>query len=65
MLMRLVRAIVVAVLVFLGCILLAMILGVTNVSFLEVIGEWLNRFAAVLGVLAGIWHFLGGRFPPW
>ena len=65
MLMRALRAILWAVIVFLGCVLVAAILGVTNVPLLEAIGAFLARFAAVIGVLAGVYHFLGGRFPPW
>lgn len=60
MITRIVRAALVAVVVGLVCLLLGSLLGVTNVAPLEVIGGWLVRFCWVLGVLAGVWHFLGG-----
>ncbi len=65
MIVRLARALIVAVVVFLICILVASVLGVTNVPILEAIADFLSRFAAVLGVLAGVYHFLGGKMPPW
>lgn len=65
MIQRIVRAVIVAVVVFLVCILVATVLGVTNVELLEAIGGFLARFAVVLGVLAGVYHFLGGKMPPW
>ena len=65
MIVRLARALLWAAAVYVVCILVAMILGVTNVVILEVIGAWLGRFAVFLGVLAGVYHFLGGKMPPW
>ena len=63
MLMRLARAVIVAVVVFLVCILLALILGALNVPLLDAIAAFLDRFAMVIGVLAGVYHFLGGKTP--
>jgi len=60
MLMRLVYATAVAVLVYLACILLGMILTGLNVPIASTIGGFLTEFAVVIGVLAGLWHFLGG-----
>lgn len=65
MLMRIVWAVIVAVVVFLVCILVAIILATTNVPVLNAIAGFLDRFATVFGVLAGVYHFLGGKFPPW
>lgn len=62
MIVRLTRAIVLAVIVGLLCLLLGSLLGVTSVAPLEVIGGWLARFCWVLGVLAGVYQFLGGRW---
>lgn len=58
---RVVRAVIVAVVVGLICYLVGALLGVTNVAPLEVVGGFLVRFCWVLGLLAGVWYFLGGR----
>jgi len=60
MLMRLLSATVVAVVVYLVCILLGMILSGLNVPIASTVGGFLTQFAVVIGVLAGLWHFLGG-----
>lgn len=63
MLMRLVAATVVAIVVYLACILLGAILGSLNVPIADTVGGFLTRFAVVIGVLAGLWHFAGAGFP--
>jgi hypothetical protein len=60
MLMRLVAATVVAVIVYLACILLGAILGSLGVPIATTVGGFLTQFAVVIGVLAGLWHFAGG-----
>ena len=60
MLIRILRAAIVAVVVYLVVILLAMLLSALNLPVVEVVGEWLDRFAVVLAVLAFVWVFLGG-----
>jgi len=64
MLMRLVAATVVAIVVYLACILLGIILGGLNVPIASTIGGFLTAYAAVISVLAGLWHFVrGGGLP--
>lgn len=62
MLGKLVTAVVVAVVVTLACILLGAILITLKVDVAVTIGSWLKQYAAVLGVLAGLWHFFAGGF---
>ena len=64
MLSRLVLAVVVAVIVTLACVLLGGILVTLNVAVAVTIGEWLDKYSAVLGVLAGLWHFFAGSPNP-
>lgn len=60
MLSKLVLAVVVAVVVTLGCVLLGAILATLQVSVAVTIGHFLSQYSAVLGVLAGIaWYFSG------
>lgn len=64
MLMRVLAAVVVAALVYLGCILLGAVLGDLNIPIASTIGAFLTQFAVAIGVLAGLWYFLkGGGFP--
>lgn len=64
MLSKLVLAVVVAVVVTLGCILLGGILVTLEVSVAITIGRFLDNYAGVLGVLAGLWYFfMGNPFP--
>ena len=60
---RIGRAVIVAVVVGLLCLLLGSLLNVLGVPPATVVGGFLVRFCWVLGTLAGVWHFLGGRFP--
>ena len=62
---RLVIAVVVAVLVTLGCILVGGILVTLDVEIAVTIGEFLKKFSTVLGVLAGLYHFFAGGWTPW
>lgn len=65
MLRKLILAVVVAVIVTLGCALLGMILGTLEVKIAVTIGSWLTRYGAVLGVCAGLWWFFAGGFGSW
>lgn len=62
MLRRIVLAVVVGVVVFLGCILLGLLLNALTVSFAVTIGAFLTQWAGVIGLLAAIWHFFSGGF---
>ena len=62
MLRKLILAVVVAVVVTLACFLLGAILVNLKVDIAITIGEWLKQYGAVLGVLAGLWHFFNGGF---
>ena len=62
MLKKLILAVVVAVVVTLVCYLLGAILVSLTVQIAVTIGDWLKQYGAVLGVLAGLWHFFSGGF---
>ena len=66
MIRRIVMAVVVGVLVFLGCKLLGILLGALEVSFAVAIGAFFSQGAGVIGLLAAIWHFFAGSGTwPW
>lgn len=60
MLMKLVQAVVVAVVVTLACILLGTILLALNVEIATAVGDFLKKYSGAIGVLAGLWHFASG-----
>lgn len=62
MIRRIVLAVVVAVVVTLACILIGMLLGAINIAVAGVVGAFLTKYAAALGILAGLWHFFNGGF---
>jgi hypothetical protein len=62
MLKRIVLAVVVGVVVFLGCLLLGLLLNALTVSFAVTIGGFLTQWAGVIGLLAALWHFFSGGF---
>lgn len=57
MLRKLILAVVVAVIVTLGCYLLGAILITLKVDIAITIGNFLKSYGGVLGVVAGLWHF--------
>ena len=57
-----IKAVVVAVVVTLACILLGAILITLKVEVAVVVGQWFVSYAPILGVLAGLWQFATGRF---
>lgn len=61
---KLILSVVVAVITTLACILLGAILVALNVNVAVTIGDFLKDYAAVLGVLAGLWYFFAGS-PTW
>jgi hypothetical protein len=52
-----VLSVVVAVVVTLACILLGMILVTLKVAVAVTVGDFLQAYSAILGVLAGLWFF--------
>jgi hypothetical protein len=54
---RLVLAVIIAVVVTLACILLGGILVTLKVGIAVTVGDFLQSYGAVLGVLAGLWYF--------
>lgn len=61
MLSRLVLAVVVAVVVTLGCILVGGILATLNVDVAVTVGNFLKTYSGAFGVLAGLWYFFTGQ----
>lgn len=57
MFMKICFAIVVAVAVTLGCILVGGLLVASGVALLITIGKFLKDFDYLLGLLAGAWYF--------
>lgn len=62
MLARLVLAVVVAVVVGLVCLLVGSILVTLRVPIAVTVGEYLDAWGWVIGVLAGLWYFFSGGF---
>lgn len=61
MVTRVVLSIVVAIVVALVCILVGGILEAFNVNGLEQIGNFLQDYSTLIGVLAGVWFFFSKR----
>lgn len=61
MLMRLVAAVAVVIIVGLVCLLLGMVLGSLGIPPVEAIGDFLTRWAWVIGIAAGLLSFASGR----
>lgn len=60
MINRILAAVVVAVVVTLACILLGAILVALKVDIATTVGDFLKQYGAVIGVLAGLWHYVSG-----
>lgn len=54
------KSVVVAVVVTLACLLLGAILAALKVDVAVTVGDFLRQYSAVIGVLAGLWHFFTG-----
>jgi hypothetical protein len=57
---RLVLALVVAVIVWLVCFFIGGLLAMMNVPLAAYVGDFLQRYAVVLAVLAFLWAFIRG-----
>lgn len=62
---KLVLAAVVGAATGLACILIGMLLVSLNIPPIEAIGHFLNQWAWVIGVLAGLWYFFAGGGFSW
>lgn len=62
LLRKLVLAVVVGVVVTLACVLIGIVLAALRVSVAVSVGDFLQSYASVLGVLAAIWWFIRGGF---
>ena len=62
MISKLVLAVVVAVVVTLGCMLIGAILATLGIAIAVTVGNFLSTYAAAFGVLAGLWYFFSGGF---
>jgi hypothetical protein len=61
MIRRIVLAVLIAVIVTLGCTLLGTLLDSLTVAVAITIGDFLKAYAAVIGIIAGLWYFFAGR----
>lgn len=61
MLGRVVQSVVVAVVATLGCMLLGAILAALKVDVAVTVGNFVKVWAAVIGILAGLWFFFWGH----
>lgn len=62
MLSKLILSVIVAVVVTLVCLLVGAILVALKVEIAVTVGRFLESYGAVIGVLAGLWHFFSGGF---
>ena len=65
MIRKIALAVVVAMVVTLGCMLLGAILAALEIPIAVTIGNFLAAWGTVIGVLAGLWHFFGGGGFTW
>lgn len=66
MLGRIVLAVVVAIATFLGCVLVGGILVAFDIEIAVTVGDFLKKYATVIGFLAGLWYFFSGAsWAPW
>jgi hypothetical protein len=63
MLRKIVLAVIVAIVVTLGCIFLGDVLGTLKVDIAVTVGDFLKQWGSVIGILAGLWYFFAG--PSW
>lgn len=59
MLRNIISSVIIAVVVALGCILLGAVLDLLKVDIAIVIGLFLKTYGSVIGILAGLWYFIG------
>lgn len=64
MLSKIVLAVVVAVIVTLGCMLIGGILITLSVAVAVTVGQFLKDYGTVIGVLAGLWFFFSNASFP-
>ncbi len=50
-------SVVIAIVVYLGCVLLGGILSSFNIPIATVIGGFLKTYATIIGFLSGLWWF--------
>jgi hypothetical protein len=64
MLARIVLAVVVAIAVTLACIFIGAVISTIDVAIAVTVGDFLKKFGAAIGILAGIWYFFSGATWP-
>jgi len=67
MIQRIIVAILVGVIVWLLCLFGGGLLATLRIEPIVFVGHFLEQWAYVIGVLAGLWYFFAGggwRFPP-
>ena len=62
MIARVVLAIVVGIVVFLACTFLGGLAASVAISWVAAIGSFFKEWAALIGLLAALWHFFRGGF---
>ena len=63
MLGRIVTAIIVGIVVGLACALVGgLLVSVSTFGWVNVLGDWLQRYAALFGLLAAGWYYFAGGF---
>lgn len=63
MLRRALIAIIVGIAAALVCLLVGVILTAIDVDAVKQIGNFLQKFSVVVGILVGFWNFLTGERP--
>lgn len=61
MVTRILLSIIVAIAVAIVCALIGGIMTSFNVNVVEQIGNFLQDYSTLIGILAGLWYFVSGR----
>lgn len=60
MFQRIMRAVIIGVVVWLLCLLIAVILRLLKAEFAVALGGYASQYAGLIGLLAALWHFFAG-----
>lgn len=61
MLSRIILAVVVGIVAYLVCELVGGLLATTAIDFAVTIGNFLQKYASLIGLLSALWFFFSGR----
>ena len=64
MLRKIMLAVLVAIIVYIACIGIGMLLGAMNVAIAATVGAFITRFATAIAIIAGLWYYFAGAGNP-